>query len=141
MAFKIKRTKPCKECPFAKDNTLTGSKPGGADPTVYIGQSMGPFWLPCHMEKEYEGKETSPDKVNQCAGAAIYRANVNAPKMPGDILSLPADKDTVFGSHAEFYAHYNGVSIEEAKMILTNQTIYNLFMKEMTDVNVKNLTK
>jgi hypothetical protein len=61
--------------------------------------------------------------------------------MPGDILSLPEDKDTVFGSHAEFYAHYNGVSIEEAKMILTNQTIYNLFMKEMTDVNVKNLTK
>jgi hypothetical protein len=140
MKFKNKKTKPCKECPFARNNTLTGSKPGGADPTVYIGQSMGPFWLPCHMEKEYEGKKTSPDKVNQCAGAAIYRANVNAPKMPDEMLALHEDKETVFGSHAEFYAHYEGVSIKEAKRILTDQTIYKLFIKEMTDAQVKRLS-
>ena len=139
-AFKNKRTKPCKECPFAKDNTLTGDKPGGADPTVYIGQSVGPFWLPCHMEKEYEGKSTSPDKVNQCAGAAIYRANIKAPKMPEQILTLPEDKDTVFGSHAEFYAHYKKVPIEEAEYLLSDTVIKNLFLKEVSDVEVRKLS-
>lgn len=134
-AFKNKRTKPCKECPFAKDNTLTGDKPGGADPTVYIGQSVGPFWLPCHMEKEYEGKSTSPDKVNQCAGAAIYRTNVKAPKMPEQILRLPEDKETVFGSHAEFYAHYNKIPLEVAQLMLTDNIVHDLFITELMDHN------
>lgn len=116
MSFKKDRKKPCKECPFRRDNTLEGSNPGGSSPFVYVGQSEGPFWLPCHMEKEYDGKETDPSKVNQCAGAAIYRANIGvAEKMPDQMLSLPEDKETVFASHAEFVAHYYGVDVEEAE--------------------------
>lgn len=101
------RKKPCKECPFRRDNSLEGENPGGSSPYTYIGQSEGPFWLPCHMEKNYAGKETDPKSVSQCAGAAIYRSNIGvADKMPAQIHKLPADTETVFASHAEFLAHY-----------------------------------
>lgn len=140
MTLKAKKTKPCKECPFARNNELKGENPGGSNPGVYIGQAMGPFWLPCHMEKEYNGKKTDPNTVNQCAGAAIYRSNVNAPKMPHQILRLPEDKDLVFSSHAEFYAHYKNISVKEAEEILTDEVVYTLFLKEMSDANVKRLS-
>jgi len=130
--FKSNRTKPCKECPFAKNNNLKGFKPGGADPLVYVGQSEGPFWLPCHMEKEYNGKDTDPSKVNQCAGAAIYRANVGvASKMPEKILALPEDKDNVFNTHAELYAHYTKTPLEIAEQLLTKDIVKSLMHLEM----------
>ena len=131
-SFKSDRKKPCKECPFARNNNLTGSKPGGADPTTYIGQSEGPFWLPCHMEKEYVGKQTDPLKVNQCAGAAIYRANVGvASKMPSQLLHLPENKEDVFASHAELLSHYVKIPLEISQVILTENSIKMLLEHEL----------
>lgn len=116
MTFKKNRKKPCKECPFRRDNTLVGQNPGGSHPFVYVGQTEGPFWLPCHMEKEYEGKQTDPSLVNQCAGAAIYRANLGiSEKMPDQLLKLDADTELVFASHAEFLAHYFKTSLKDAQ--------------------------
>lgn len=135
--FKSKRKKPCKECPFARKNNLTGSYPGGASPLTYIGQSIGPFWLPCHMEKEYEGKNTDPSSVNQCAGAAIYRANVGvASKMPKQILSLPENKKEVFETHSEFLSHYTGIDKAIAEKILIDENLEMLLAHEMSQ-NVK----
>lgn len=105
------RKKPCKECPFRRDNSLSGENPGGASPYTYIGQSEGPFWLPCHMEKNYAGKETDPKSVSQCAGAAIYRTHIGvAEKMPKQIVTLPENHEQVFSSHGEFLAHYLKIS-------------------------------
>lgn len=68
-------TKPCKECPFARH--CTPGATGGAPAVVYVGQAHAPMYLPCHMSAGYA--EDRNDFSNpQCAGAAIYRANLDA---------------------------------------------------------------
>lgn len=132
--MKSKRKKPCKECPFKRENILEGDKPGGSSPEVYIGQAQGPFWLPCHMDPEYKDKQSDPNCVDQCAGAAIFRANVKGQmryKLPDQLMFLDEDKDLVFGSFEEFYAHYKKVSIEQAKEILTPEKLEQLLAKEI----------
>src|SRR4051812_16230318 len=105
-------TTPCKDCPFRRG---TGTL-GGSEPEVYIGQSHGPFWLPCHSTHNYKSLEARLDHANtQCAGAAIHRANLGrADLMPPELLRLPADTDTVFASHEEFLAHYRNITPAEA---------------------------
>lgn len=44
----------------------------------------------------------------QCAGSAIYRANVCKSPRRSDVLRLPANTNTVFASMAEFRAHHKG---------------------------------
>ena len=87
---------PCGECPFSRQCTPGGT--GGADPTVYVGQAQGAFWLPCHMDKDYN-KESALDNagmIAQCAGAAVYRANVGIDaRIPSALLHLPEDHFTV----------------------------------------------
>lgn len=132
------RTKPCKECPFRKDNVLTGPNPGGSPPEVYVGQSQGPFWLPCHMEKAYDGKDTDPHAVSQCAGAAIYRANLGLiDRMPAQILRLPEDKESVFTSHVEFMSHYTGTPVEEMEEMLSPSKQQLLLLIELYKTAVK----
>jgi hypothetical protein len=132
--------KPCNECPFRRDNLLDSSdgKPGGADPTVYIGQAQGPFWLPCHKDNNYQGKASEPAQVTQCAGAAIYRANLELPyQLPDGLLKLDKDTDTVFGSPAELLAHYRGVTPEQAESELRITTPMELMLQEMAKLEVQ----
>jgi hypothetical protein len=42
----------------------------------------------------------------QCAGAAIYRANVCKEPRRQELLRLPADKVKVFAWPTEFWAHH-----------------------------------
>ena len=140
--MKSKQKKPCKECPFRRDNTLEGEKPGGSSPEVYIGQALGPFWLPCHMDPEYKDKQSDPGCVNQCAGAAIFRANVKDQvkyQLPDELMFLGQDKAMVFATFDEFYAHYKKISRQEAKKILTQDKLEELLTKEIH--TWKNLNK
>jgi hypothetical protein len=141
MSFKKDRKKPCSTCPFRKDNITKSSLDlGGATPFTYIGQSIGPFWLPCHMDKNYEWKDSDTSKVNQCAGAAIYRTNVGvADNMHDQILTLPEDKELVFATHAEFLAHYMEVSVEDAENFFKQNpdALNNFLMKELEDMKVR----
>jgi hypothetical protein len=137
--------KPCDECPFKRNNKLdnTDGKPGGADPTVYIGQAMGPFWLPCHKAPGYQGKASDPSQVIQCAGAAVFRSNINrAHLLPDKLLKLPIDKMRVFASAEEMLAHYRGVSLDQARVELYITTPLELMQAELAkqDVQVYNLT-
>jgi hypothetical protein len=49
----------------------------------------------------------------QCAGVAIYRTNVcKSPRDP-EIITLPADRDAVFGSAVEFREHHESGPLVE----------------------------
>jgi hypothetical protein len=113
----MKEKKACKECPFNRKNVLEKHKAlGGSDPGVYIGQIHGPFWLPCHLDREYKDKNSDPAKVHQCAGAAVFRANIGVDAlMPEQMLRLPLGSDpNVFTSVEEFISHYMECSMEAA---------------------------
>lgn len=101
-----KLTQPCAECPFSKkcgEGAL-----GGSHPTVYVGQIHGPFWLPCHRHCDFKDPNWKSDlSVQQCAGAAIFRANLGlSERMPPFLHKLPPS-DLVFSTVEEFYKHHN----------------------------------
>jgi hypothetical protein len=133
------RTKPCSECPFSKRNVLTKEKAlGGAKPTVYIGQAMGPFLLPCHMDKNYKDKQTDYRVASACAGAATFRHNIGVDiYMPAGINILPIDKELVFGSREEFLAHYLEVDIDTIRATITERDYADMFMTEVNEIGVK----
>lgn len=129
-----KITKPCGGCPFGRVNDNEKPNPGGSKPEVYLGQVRGPFWLPCHNDKNYAGKESHPSIVKQCAGVAIFRSNIEMPyKLPDNLLQLPPDHDRVFSTPAEFYSFYTGCSIEEAETLLTREYLDKLTTIEFVE--------
>jgi hypothetical protein len=145
MASSDKCRQPCDECPFRRNNKLDNSdgRPGGSDPTVYIGQAMGPFWLPCHKDNAYRGKDSDPSQVIQCAGAAVFRSNIGRDGlMPRGLLRLPMNKTKVFATPEELLAHYRGVSVDQAAVELYITTPLELMQAELAkqDVQVYNLT-
>jgi len=108
---RTQRTKPCHDCPFAK-HTAPGAL-GGSTPEVYMGQIQGPFWLPCHNSSGYEESRRDPGH-EQCAGAAIFRANTGLEQlMPSALLHLPADDSQVFRGPVEFLQHHLGFTPEQ----------------------------
>jgi hypothetical protein len=116
--MKTGKKTPCAECPFSR-KTEPG-KLGGSSPKRYIGQTEGPFWLPCHMSKEYGPINKADHKRHeQCAGAAMYRDAIGtANLMPPELLRLPHDPDLVFSSHAEFLAHHERIELPLAAALL-----------------------
>ena len=135
MKTKFKETKSkkaCMGCPFKRINTNEKPNPGGSHPFVYLGQTRGPFWLPCHKDKNYEGKGSNVEKVTQCRGAAIFRSNCDMPyKLPDELLKLDKNTEDVFSSEAEFLSHYVGCTIDYAKELLTKDTLDSLMNKEI----------
>lgn len=111
--------KPCPECPFSRK--VTPGALGGSPPEKYIGQSIGPYKLPCHKhyvndpEWRREDTITTPD----CIGAAIFRANIGVGHLlPEVLLRMPPDKEAVFANHAEFLAHHKGIDVVAARLQL-----------------------
>jgi len=133
-----KSKKPCMGCPFKKVNTNEKPNPGGSHPFVYLGQIHGPFWLPCHQDKNYEGKGSNTETVGQCRGAAIFRSNcgVEEGRLPKQLLSLPEDKENVFGSEAEFAHHYlESQNLDWWKEALSKQQLASFTHHEMTKIS------
>ena len=117
MSMKTGKKTPCAECPFSRK--IEPGKLGGSSPETYIGQTEGPFWLPCHMSKGYEGSRTDHAAHEQCAGAAMYRDAIGrADLMPPELLRLPHNAELVFSSHAEFMAHHRDIPLEVASEVL-----------------------
>ena len=141
-----KQKKPCIGCPFKKNNIpcstdTDASMPGGSHPFVYIGQARGPFWLPCHMDKNYKGKGSDPATVSQCRGAAIFRSNCGKPyKLPEPLLDLPRDTENVFEDESAFIKHYLGDEFDDNEIFkLTNKQMLDKMM--MHEMNKKSETK
>lgn len=133
-----KMRKPCGGCPFGRVNNNEKPAPGGSHPFVYLGQARGPFWLPCHNDRQYDGKESDPAKVKQCAGAAIFRSNCGKKyRLPEQLLDLPADHESVFSNEGEFYSYYSGMPMHDAHILLTDSTLDSFMFMEMEKEEVK----
>ena len=127
---------PCKECPFAR--AVKPGALGGSPTSVYVGQVVGPFWLPCYSSANYCGKMSDVNAVSECHGAAIFRTNIGMAKsMPSGILTLPRNDQLVFGSVAEFYAHHEKITAKEADAILTYDHVEALALHEINNVHVR----
>lgn len=128
-------TKPCKECAFAR--TSTPGELGGSEAEVYIGQTHGPFYIPCHMTYELGDPNLRENLhcTGGCAGSAVFRANLGIDTlMPAGINRLPADHEAVFSTPAEFIAHHKRISIEDAERYLTWVTPAKLLRIELSKV-------
>lgn len=90
---KSQHKKPCSDCPWAR-TALNG----------WLGSNTAEEWLHfAHGEAEVECHALTGV---QCAGVAIYRANVcKVPRDP-DQLRLPADRTAVFANPREFLEHH-----------------------------------
>lgn len=85
---------PCSDCPYRRD-AIPGWL-GGSTPEEYALLAHGEAMIMCHTKR-------GP----QCAGAAIYRANVcKNPRTP-DHLRLPEDTVKVFSSMREFIDYHS----------------------------------
>jgi len=108
---------------------------------TYLGQAALPFFLPCHCSPGYRGNATTPidADVMDCAGAAIFRANIGvygwspfAPSWSPHLLRLPAQSDlTVFATAAEFYAYHVQCTPEEAKERTTMRRVGEAAAREL----------
>ena len=119
---------PCNECAFRRDSKGGIKTLGGSPPEVYVGQIHGPFRIPCHKhypKTQDEAEWRASDKVfeiPQCAGAAVFRANVGRSAEVPEYMHMPADREAVFSSYAEFYSHHKGISLFEAEKQLQVNT-------------------
>lgn len=84
---------PCSDCPWSR-KSLAGWT-GSQTPDEWVAEAHGEARIECHTMSGA-----------QCAGAAIYRANVC--KLPRDraLLQLPKDRVNVFSTPIEFKGHH-----------------------------------
>jgi len=90
---KRQHTSPCSDCPFAR--TALRGWLGNMSPAQWIQIAHGDGIIECHTVSN-----------QQCAGAAIYRANVCKDPRNREALRLPANKTRVFGQITEFLQHH-----------------------------------
>ena len=134
--------KPCKECAFSR--TSTPGELGGSRAEVYIGQTHGPFFIPCHLTytSNDENLRRNLDCTGGCAGSAVFRANLGLDVfMPKGINRLPADHKAVFSSAAEFLAHHKSITLEQAKQQLIDEPAEKLLLDELNDPRMRLLNE
>jgi hypothetical protein len=94
--------KPCPECPWRRIAAKGWLGPYTAEEWNTL--ALSDTAIACHLTIE-EDDNWDSHNVRQCAGVAIFRSNIG--KLPRDpqVLTLPADRDTVFG-YGEFVDHH-----------------------------------
>ncbi|MEG2989819.1 MAG: hypothetical protein RR818_00615 [Citrobacter sp.] len=129
---------PCAECAFRRD--ITPGALGGSPAETYVGQTNGPFYIPCHSHY----KSDTPDwkdkamEAPQCAGSRVYRANIGMhPLFPEQLLGMEADPVLVFASHAEFVAHHKSISLADAEQLLAQCPPDELTWAEINKADVR----
>lgn len=100
-------TRPCDECPWRRASIPGYVGPHDAETWVAAAHSDAP--IACHKTISTSSRdgETDTSYTHQCAGAAVFRANVH--KMPRDpsVARMPADRERTFASNQEFLAHHD----------------------------------
>lgn len=135
---------PCNECAFRRDSKPGIDALGGAPAEVYVGQIHGPFRIPCHRhypkndsDQEWRNNDSTMFEIPQCAGSAVFRANLGRNNTVPKDMRLDPDRATVFSSYAEFYAHHKSISLFEAERQLSVRPPATLLLEEMHRAGVK----
>ena len=127
-------TKPCHDCPFTKK--AEPGETGGSHPSVYIAQTILPYWIPCHCCIDYDDPNWKTNyETPQCVGHAMMRANTGvADRMPDQLLRAePTEDAQVFDSLYQMYAYHVGITEEEAIEFLTSDNqITQIAMEEFS---------
>lgn len=90
---KVQHTKPCSDCIWTR-----ASLPG------WLGNMSAEEWL---AAAHGEGKaDCHVFRPHQCAGMAVYRANVAKSPRDPSTMRLPADRVNVFATPQEFLQHH-----------------------------------
>lgn len=89
----VQHKKPCSDCPWSRDSL--------------------PGWLGSDTAEDWRAMAHGETKVfchcisnQQCAGIAIYRANVCKAPRDSSQLKLPSDHKAVFSTPNEFMEHH-----------------------------------
>lgn len=85
--------KPCRDCPWQR--TALNGWLGGLTADDWLQAAHGEARIDCHTRTGA-----------QCAGAAIYRANMAKRPRDLDTLQLPADRGRVFSHPEQFRQHH-----------------------------------
>lgn len=114
--FKRQHQAPCSDCPWARKSLKGWTGPNSTATWLRAGAD---YWhrIVCHTRKRFAPVKADPSDRDgcskmarehwECAGAAIYRANIAAHVFPErGLLQLPANRITVFNNADEFRAHH-----------------------------------
>ena len=85
--------RPCTDCPWAR--TALNGWTGAYTPAQWLQLAHAETSVECHVHL-----------TQQCAGLAIYRANVGKLPRAREILQLPKNKQAVFATPFEYDAHH-----------------------------------
>jgi hypothetical protein len=102
--------KPCARCPFLR-KALPGYL-GDDTPENFMATTMSDYPMPCHLtinytDSEWKEKWENGEAGEQCAGAAIFFANMNKISRDSKRLRKAKDPMKVFANPIEFLAHHN----------------------------------
>jgi len=86
---------PCSDCPLRRDS-LSGWLGGTGTPDDWVACLHSDARMDCHVLRGA-----------QCAGAAIYRANVYKSPRDKTVLRLAPNREQVFSSPGEFVTHHS----------------------------------
>lgn len=76
------------------------------------------MFLPCHKDPAYGANRNNPELV-QCAGAAIFRANISRDDHPDSLLKLPGGHPDVYADPKELLCTTMDISPETAENVLS----------------------
>ena len=101
--------KVCNDCPWWRTSTPGWLGPMTAEEWIELARSDDP--IACHqtikVEEGQEAGDWNHPMMRQCAGAAIFRANIcKSPRSP-EVARLPSDREAIFATPAEFLAHHS----------------------------------
>lgn len=85
---------PCSDCPWSRRSAAGWL--GASTREEWLADAHGESQIDCHTLLGA-----------QCAGAAIYRANVCKRPRDASLLLLPADREKVFATKQEFWEHHD----------------------------------
>lgn len=124
------RKTPCATCPFRR--TTEPGNTGGSQVEVFVGQSHGPFYIPCHSSPNYDQRD-DPTKFDHCVGTSVFRSNCGVAEiMPDALPKAEANTDDVFATVNEFVSHHN-----QCPSSLSGQDVWELVQVEMSKIEVK----
>jgi len=104
-AVEVKRQHktPCSDCPWSRAS-IPGWL-GGHSVDQWLERAHGDSGVNCHTKKFSEQREEEGE-ICQCAGMAMFRANVcKLPRSP-TALRLESNREKVFANDSEFRNHH-----------------------------------